>query len=110
MVLVFFTFQLLIPWRYFMYPGELFWTEEGYRFSWRVMLMEKAGSANFKIVDEKVFADEKDKLLGYLQQTLTLGEKEFEGKDSKSFGPLTAKEWDNMFYKHLDHHLNQFGV
>ena len=53
MVLVFFTIQLLIPWRYFMYPGELFWTEEGYRFSWRVMLMEKAGSANFKIVDEK---------------------------------------------------------
>ena len=36
-----------------MYPGELFWTEEGYRFSWRVMLMEKAGYANFKIVDGK---------------------------------------------------------
>ncbi len=64
----------------------------------------------FKIVDPKVFAEEKVKLLGYLQQTLALGEKEFEGKDSKSFGPLTAKEWDNMFYKHLDHHLKQFGV
>lgn len=43
--------QLVLPFRYLGYPGELFWTEEGYRFSWRVMLMEKAGYANFKIVD-----------------------------------------------------------
>lgn len=49
---VFFALQLLLPWRYLTYPGELFWTEEGYRFSWRVMLMEKMGSAQFKIVDE----------------------------------------------------------
>ena len=26
------------------------------------------------------------------------------------FGPLTHKEWDNMQWKHLDHHLRQFGV
>jgi hypothetical protein len=50
---VFFCLQLLLPFRYFLYPGELFWTEEGYRFSWRVMLMEKMGYANFKIVDGK---------------------------------------------------------
>lgn len=48
---IFFTLQLLIPFRYLMYPGELFWTEEGYRFSWRVMLMEKAGYAQFTIRD-----------------------------------------------------------
>jgi hypothetical protein len=48
---VFFILQLLIPFRYMLYPGELFWTEEGYRFSWRVMLMEKAGYANFKVVN-----------------------------------------------------------
>jgi len=46
------TVQLVLPWRYALYPGELFWTEEGYRFSWRVMLMEKAGYAQFKIVDQ----------------------------------------------------------
>lgn len=50
-VILFFTIQLLVPFRYLLYPGKLFWTEEGYRFSWRVMLMEKAGYANFKIVD-----------------------------------------------------------
>lgn len=50
-VFVFLLVQMLLPWRYLLYPGELFWTEEGYRFSWRVMLMEKAGYSNFKIVD-----------------------------------------------------------
>ena len=50
-VALFFIVQLLVPFRYMLYPGELFWTEEGYRFSWRVMLMEKAGYANFKVVN-----------------------------------------------------------
>lgn len=46
---VFFIFQMAFPFRYLAYPGELFWTEEGYRFSWRVMLMEKAGYAQFTV-------------------------------------------------------------
>lgn len=51
LVVLFFVFQMITPWRYSLYPGELFWTEEGYRFSWRVMLMEKSGYAQFKIVN-----------------------------------------------------------
>lgn len=46
-----FCIQLFIPLRHYLYPGDLFWTEEGYRFSWRVMLMEKAGDATFHISD-----------------------------------------------------------
>ena len=45
----FFIIQLLLPFRYQLYPGELFWHEQGYRFSWRVMLIEKIGYTNFKI-------------------------------------------------------------
>ena len=44
-------FQMVFPFRYMLYPGNLFWTEQGYRFSWRVMLMEKAGTAFFYITD-----------------------------------------------------------
>lgn len=58
---IFFILQLAVPFRYVLYPGELFWTEEGYRFSWRVMLMEKTGYAQFKVVDpesgERFFVD-----------------------------------------------------
>ena len=43
--------QLAVPWRFLAYPGDLFWTESGYRFSWRVMLMEKAGVAYFYAQD-----------------------------------------------------------
>ena len=52
-LILFFAVQLLFPFRYLCYPGELFWTEEGYRFSWRVMLIEKAGYASFKIVNSE---------------------------------------------------------
>ena len=44
-------FQIIFPFRHYLYPGELFWHEQGYRFSWRVMLMEKKGYTQFKIVD-----------------------------------------------------------
>lgn len=50
-VSVFFLIQLIVPFRYQLYPGELFWHEQGYRFSWRVMLIEKIGYTNFKIFD-----------------------------------------------------------
>jgi len=46
-----FVLQLLLPLRSTLYPGNLFWTEQGYRFSWRVMLMEKAGHITFHVTD-----------------------------------------------------------
>jgi len=46
-------FQMMFPFRYLCYDDELFWTEEGYRFSWRVMLMEKAGYTEFVVTDSK---------------------------------------------------------
>ncbi len=46
------SFHLLFPFRYLLYPSNVFWTEEGYRFSWRVMLMEKAGTATFYVKDQ----------------------------------------------------------
>jgi hypothetical protein len=46
---VYFLLQLIIPLRFLAYPGHLFWYEEGYRFSWRVMLMEKSGNTFFYV-------------------------------------------------------------
>ena len=50
-LVLFFAIQILLPWRFMLYPGDLYWTEQGYRFSWRVMLMEKNGYAQFKVSD-----------------------------------------------------------
>jgi hypothetical protein len=50
---VYFLVQALMPFRYLLYPGKLFYTEQGYRFSWRVMLMEKTGFCTFYTEDDK---------------------------------------------------------
>ena len=63
----------------------------------------------FLITDHKDFEKEKDRLIAYLHKTEQLGESHFEGKESLSFGKLTAAQWNTMFQKHLEHHLSQFG-
>ncbi|MBD0405029.1 HTTM domain-containing protein [Flammeovirga sp. EKP202] len=56
--------QVIFPFRYALYGGELFWTEQGFRFSWRVMLMEKSGSATFYVLnpetDHKIEVNNRD--------------------------------------------------
>jgi hypothetical protein len=64
----------------------------------------------FRISDAREFDVERERLLAYLQQVMTEGRDAFEGRASLSFGPLTASEWNMLFAKHLDHHLQQFGV
>ena len=63
----------------------------------------------FKVLEDKEFGTEKNALVGFI--------KEFhEEKDKKqwdphpAFGHFTPEQWGQMQYKHLDHHLRQFGV
>ena len=64
----------------------------------------------FLVTTEKNFDVEKERLINYVEKTKSLGEDYFGGKESHSFGKLNKVEWNMMFYKHLDHHLRQFGV
>lgn len=64
----------------------------------------------FLIKDAKNFDLEKKRLIDYITKTQQLGESNFDGKESHSFGALNKTEWNNMFYKHINHHLTQFGV
>lgn len=64
----------------------------------------------FIISNERDFETEKIKLIHFIRKTQEFGALEFNGKPSLSFGPLTDKEWNTLFYKHIDHHLTQFGV
>ncbi len=96
----FFLVQIALPFRYLMYDGELFWTEQGYRFSWRVMLMEKAGTAFFYIQDNKTGREieiDNKQYLSYLQEKMMATQpdmmidyakflkKEFEKKGMRDF-------------------------
>ncbi len=64
----------------------------------------------FVIADHRNFEDEKKRLIDFIKKTQELGEDYFDGKESHSFGVLNKSEWNMMFYKHLNHHLSQFGV
>lgn len=43
--------QVFMPLRHLAYPGNVLWNEHGYRFSWRVMLVEKNGWIRFTVID-----------------------------------------------------------
>lgn len=50
---ILFLFEMFLANRHRFYPGNLFWTEEGFRFSWNIMVVEKAGHAEFWIQTDK---------------------------------------------------------
>lgn len=66
-----------------------------------------ATDKSFIIADSRHFAEEQGKLIDmvnrFTQANLTDGEHPF-------FGKLTKDQWSTGTWKHLDHHLQQFGV
>jgi vitamin K-dependent gamma-carboxylase len=48
---VHFLVQLAMPLRHAVYPGTVAWHEQGFRFSWNFMRIEKMGDARFYVVD-----------------------------------------------------------
>ena len=64
----------------------------------------------FVMTGQKDFEKEKSMLIENIQKTQKLGSSTFDGKDNFSFGKMSSAEWNTLFYKHLDHHLTQFGV
>ena len=90
-------FQIIFPFRHYVYPGELFWHEQGYRFSWRVMLMEKKGYTQFKIVDSlsksSFYVKNEDFLTNYQEKQM-------------SFQPDFILE----FAHYLGEHYSQKGI
>lgn len=67
--------QCLLPLRHYLYPGNVLWTEQGFRFAWHVMLMEKTADTRFRVRDRAsgriVEVDPRDYLTKY--QTKMMG-------------------------------------
>ncbi|MFP9097870.1 HTTM domain-containing protein [Flavobacterium sp. RHBU_24] len=45
--------QLALPLRHYFIKGDVLWTEEGHRLSWRMMLRTRNGHTQFNIIDKK---------------------------------------------------------
>jgi hypothetical protein len=72
---VYLTVQVLVPLRHHLYPGDVNWTEEGHRFSWRMMLRSKLTSARFFVRDAEtgqlVSHDPRNELSQYHSYVMT---------------------------------------
>ena len=64
----------------------------------------------FIINNEREFEKEKTKLIAHIINTQQQGAAHFKELETPNFGHLDESEWNTLFYKHIDHHLNQFGV
>ncbi len=64
---VYLLIQILLPLRYHLYPGNVHWTEEGHRLSWKMMLRSKSGSIHFRVINQ----DTKEVRMVYPRQYLT---------------------------------------
>lgn len=63
---LFVVWHLLVPLRHWAYPGNMLWTEQGFRFSWNVMLIEKNGALDMTVVDRRTGARSSVDPLDYL--------------------------------------------
>ncbi len=62
------------------------------------------------IQDERDLGVERVRLLGLIDRFAAAGPAGCSGQAHVFFGKLTPQEWAILMYKHLDHHLRQFGV
>ncbi len=63
-----------------------------------------------KIQNEPDFEATRERLKGLISDFHRLGESGTDGNIHGFFGPLTGRQWGETQYKHVDHHLQQFGV
>lgn len=64
----------------------------------------------FIITDKKELEEEKKKLIDLVKKFEQVGPEGLPKELHPFFGKLTSGEWDILQWKHLDHHLNQFGA
>jgi len=62
------------------------------------------------IADERDLEIERARLCGLIDRFAVAGPAGCTTHPHSFFGPLTPEEWAILMYKHLDHHLRQFGV
>jgi uncharacterized protein DUF1569 len=62
------------------------------------------------VADERDFGEERDRLSGLIDKFAAAGPAGCTKNPHSFFGKMTPEEWAILMYKHLDHHLRQFGV
>lgn len=64
----------------------------------------------FVVSDERDFAKERTRLVGLINRFVERGAAAAAKESHAFFGKLSGAEWGQLMYKHIDHHLRQFGA
>jgi Protein of unknown function (DUF1569) len=64
----------------------------------------------FVVADERDFSDERQRLADLIDRLVERGTDQAANQTHAFFGKLSGEEWGELMYKHIDHHLQQFGV
>jgi hypothetical protein len=67
-------------------------------------------AAAFRVEGPRDFGRERARLLAVLDRFCAAGAAGAEGRCHAFLGPLTGEEWGRLMWKHVDHHLVQFGA
>ena len=62
------------------------------------------------VQDERNLGTERERLCGLIDRFTAAGPAGCTRHPHSFFGRLTPEEWATLMYKHLDHHLRQFGA
>ncbi|MNY65825.1 hypothetical protein D3C86_2031560 [compost metagenome] len=65
---------------------------------------------SFLVVDQRDFDVEKEKLAVLINHFVAKGPMGISKNPHPIFGDMTPDEWGYLAWKHLDHHLTQFGA
>jgi hypothetical protein len=65
---------------------------------------------HFVVTDARDFASERKQLVALVERFSMGGEQGLTREKHPFFGALTTAQWEALMWKHLDHHLRQFGV
>lgn len=100
LIVVYVIVQVLVPMRSVLYEGDLFWNEEGFRFSWRVMLMHKEGHATFYLIDKKTGREMEIQNADFLTRTQ---------EDQMATQPDMILQYAQIIKEHYDGQVLEFG-
>jgi len=95
--LCYFILQLYLPLRHYLYKGDVFYTEEGHRLAWRMMLRYKTGNLTYQITSTDS------------DSTWTVKPNEFlTSRQSRAIVGKPDMIW--QFAQYLDNHYQEIGV
>ena len=78
--------------------------------SGKPMMRNAPAPPDFKVVNERDFAREHQRLSSKMVRFCKRGESACHGVVHPFFGAMTGDEWGRLMYSHLDHHLRQFSA